>query len=450
MDFTELREMYKEFIYDSYYLHEDDNNLIITYNFLIPGLMNFHPKLKIPKKDIVNPNIDFEFRDNLIFHVGLIEMISYYKCCCPPKITIKAGSLDNNQIKFLKKILYYGLGEFFYKNNINTTEDDLVEIVTTGKKLKKVDSKYQGNGNLIPIGGGKDSCVTLEILKNLDSYPVVQNPKQVQLDCIKASKISEDKIITFERTIEKDKFQQLSKLGFLNGHTPFSALLAFELYLIAYLTNKKYIILSNENSANEGTIIGTKTNHQYSKTFEFENDFNNYVDNYLKTDIHYFSFLRPLSEYQIGMLFSKYQPYHKVFKSCNVGSKKEPWTWCCNCPKCLFVYIILSPYLYKDKLLDIFGEDMFDNKLLLPTLKELLGETGIKPFECVGEVSEVKYALSLLLSSHHLEKLPVLLEYFKNNYPLDLSLSLEKQYNNKNIVPEDFQKILRKELDKYV
>ena len=50
--------------------------------------------------------------------------------------------------------------------------------------------------------------------------------------------------------------------------------------------------------------------------------------------------LRPLKEIQIAMLFSKYTKYHKVFKSCNLGSKGSTWEWCCSCPKCLFVYII--------------------------------------------------------------------------------------------------------------
>lgn len=450
MNFTELRKKYKTFIYDSYYINENEDNLVITYNFLIPNLMDFHPKMVIPKKNISNKNINLEFRNNLIFHIGLIEMISYYKCCCPSKIIIKAGYLDEKQIKFFKKNLYYGLGEFFYVNNIKITLEKLVEVEVVGSKLSCEDNNYHGKGNLIPIGGGKDSCVTLEILKNYDSYPIVQNPKEVQFSCIEASNIDKSKVITFERFIEKDKFKELDRLGFLNGHTPFSALLAFELYLVAYLSNKKYIVLSNENSANEGTVIGTKTNHQYSKTYEFENDFNNYVSNYLKTDIHYFSFLRPLSEYQIGMLFSKYDAYHSVFKSCNVGSKSKPWTWCCSCPKCLFVYIILSPYLYKDKLIDIFGCDLFEKEELLPIFKELLGETGVKPFECVGEVSEVKYALSLLLTKYKDKSIPKLLKYFTDNYSIDLSLNLEKQYNNVNLVPNEFQEILKKEIDKYV
>ena len=104
--------------------------------------------------------------------------------------------------------------------------------------------------------------------------------------------------------------------------------------------------------------------------------------------------LRPLSELQIAKLFSRYEKYHKVFKSCNVGSKSSPWIWCCNCPKCLFVYSILSPFLYKDKLVEIFGQDMFENTLLLSTFIELCGYGEIKPFECVGTYSEVRYAVS--------------------------------------------------------
>lgn len=453
MSFDELRNKYSTFIYDSYDINIDNNNFIVTYNFEIPNLMKFNPKLIIPNNYITNKNIDLDFRDNLIFHIGLIEMISYYKCCCPSKIIIKCGYLDSEQIKFLKKIFYYGLGEFFYINNISIDEDSLFDIECLGNKYKNNDDKYIGSGNLIPVGGGKDSCVSLELLKNMDSYPIIQNPKSVQLDCVKVSGIDIEKLITFERVIEKDKFKLLNDRGFLNGHTPFSALLAFQLYLIAYLSNKKYIVLSNENSANEGTVLGTKTNHQYSKSFEFESDFVNYTNKYLNADIHYFSFLRPLSEYQIGILFSCYKQYHSIFRSCNVGSKNNPWIWCNHCAKCLFPYIILSPVLYKDKLVNIFGKDLYEDESLLDILKELLGETGIKPFECVGEVSEIKYALSKTISKLD-DNLPYLLRYFKDNYSNEieniLNMKIEYKYNYDNLLPSEFNKILREELDKYV
>ena len=65
-----------------------------------------------------------------------------------------------------------------------------------------------------------------------------------------------------------------SKFGFINLiPVSISAVIAFISYLCAYLSGKKNIILSNESSANEETVIGRGVNHQYSKTFEFENAF---------------------------------------------------------------------------------------------------------------------------------------------------------------------------------
>ena len=47
-----------------------------------------------------------------------------------------------------------------------------------------------------------------------------------------------------------------------------------------------------------------------------------------------------------------YEKYFDVFRSCNVGSKSIPWNWCCNCAKCLFVYIIISPFLSSSKMVE--------------------------------------------------------------------------------------------------
>ena len=172
---------------------------------------------------------------------------------------------------------------------------------------------------------------------------------------------------------------ELNKKGFLNGHTPFSAIVAFSALIDAYLFNKKYIALSNESSANESTVLGSDVNHQFSKGFEFEKAFREYNEKYFKTDIEYFSLLRVLSEFQIAALFSRYKKYHSIFRSCNAGSKTD--SWCADCHKCLFVYIILSPYLTTDELVAIFGENLFEKESLLETFKKLTGEAPDTPFE---------------------------------------------------------------------
>jgi len=448
MNYKDLREKYKNFIYRNYKVEEDENYLIITFNFEIEGLASFNPVTKINKKDILNNNINVEFRNNLIFHLGLIEMISYYKATISENIIIEAGYLDEEQIKYLKKLIFNGLGEFLYLNKINISIENLVNIKIEHEITYNRNIDYNGTGNLVLLGGGKDSNVTLEILKDEDNTILLQNPKKVHLDCAKEALYDDNDICIINRTIDKELIN-LNNLGYLNGHTPFSSLLAFESYLVGYLMNKEFIILSNEESANEGTVIGTNINHQYSKSFEAEKDFDNYAKKHFNINLNYFSLLRPLNEYQIALLFSQYKKYHYIFKSCNVGSKGNDWAWCNNCPKCLFVYTILSPFLNKKELVDIFNEALFEKETLLNIFKELIGVTGVKPFECVGSYKEVRYAISKTIINYNGE-LPYLLKYYNDNYELDLSYDFEHKYNEINNLNEHFNSLVRNELEKYV
>lgn len=441
--YNELRNKYDTFIYDSYEIEELENTTKITYNFIVPSLTQYKPTLEVKKFKIDS------FTKNLIFHIGLVELVSYWKATCSKNVIIKAGYINKEQIEFFKKLYFYGLGELFYTNGITPNYDDFINIKCELKEQNMEIPKYVGNGNLIPIGGGKDSNVTLEIMKSdfEDNLCFIINPKQVTLSCAQTAGYSNEKIVTVKRTIDKNLIE-LNKQGFINGHTPFSALVAFLSYFNAYITGKKYILLSNESSANESNVDGTKINHQYSKTYEFECDFNEYTKKYFKIDIKYFSLLRPLSEYQIAMLFSNYEKYHEIFKSCNVGSKKEPWHWCCSCPKCLFVYIILSPFLYKEKLIRIFGEDLFEKEDLLDIFIELTGYGKTKPFECVGTYEEVRYAITKTISK--LDKQPYLLKYYKEHFELEnLNKNLENKYNRENNLNPYFENLLKSELKKW-
>ena len=444
--FNKYRENYQEFIYRSYKYNIDDN-LNIEYDFEIPGLETFNPKIIIPKKYITN-NYNNEYLDYLIFNIGLIELISYVKCTCSKKIIIEASYINEEQIKFLSKLYYNGLGELLYTNGININQNDLFEIICTHKQFELPKINYEGKGNLICVGGGKDSCVSLELLKEQENNScLLINPKTPSLECSKIAGYKDDEIIKVQRILDR-KIIDLNNKGFLNGHTPFSSLVAFISYLVAYLSGKRNIILSNESSANESTVIGTNINHQYSKTYEFECDFREYASKYLKLDINYFSLLRGLSEFNISMLFSHYEKYHMAFKSCNLGSKEKEWIWCCNCSKCLFIYIILSPFLDKDRLMKIFGEDLYERKDLLNIFQEILGYSETKPFECVGTYEEARYAVSLVIESYKGE-LPYLLKYYKDNYPKELYKTEIQKYNNKNNLTEYYDKLVRRELKKF-
>jgi hypothetical protein len=208
------------------------------------------------------------------------------------------------------------------------------------------------------------------------------------------------------------------------------------------------IALSNESSANEATVIGTNVNHQYSKSFEFEKDFRNYTRNYISEDFNYFSFLRPLNELQIARAFSKHPQHFDSFKSCNLGSKTD--SWCGKCPKCLFTWIVLSPFIEQEKLMDIFGKNLFADVTLIETLEELIGKSEVKPFECVGTIEDVNTAL--ILTINQLEKnnrpLPYLLKHFKSlpqfhaNKNHDLK-TIIKQINEEHFLSEDLLTLVK-------
>lgn len=424
MSFDELRSKYPKFIYEDFKVEEIDKTLICTFYFNIPGLVTFNPVMKFP----IEKEYDKELVNYLVFHIGLVELISYFKCTCSPNVEIKAGYLDQEQINWFKKLYYYGLGEFMYVNNIDCPMDDLMNITCTSERKFTFNKDYNGNGNLIAIGGGKDSIVSLELLKGYNNLCHMINPKQVTIDICNTAGVN---YYGITRMIDKNLIE-LNNNGFLNGHTPFSSLVAFVSYLACYLNNKKYIVLSNEGSANEPTVLGTKINHQYSKTYEFEVDFDNYTNKYFGLGIKYFSLLRPLKEIQIAMLFSRYTKYHAIFKSCNVGSKTEPWKWCCNCPKCLFVFIILRVFLSKNEMINIFGSNVLDNKDLLNTFLELIGESDTKPFECIGEINEVRYAMNKIIENDD----SYLSNIYKEKYQKAENIDLTKFYYENNVIDE--------------
>ena len=318
-------------------------------------------------------------------------------------------SLELKQIEFWKKLYFNGLGEFFYTNGIITTEDAFMNIVCEDIDVLKPINFDVKEEFLVPIGGGKDSVVTLEMLKSAkcNVTPLIINPRKASLDCIQVGGFGNDDFFEIKRTI--DPLLLTLNEDHLNGHTPFSAMLAFVSLLAAALTGKKYIALSNEVSANEPTVTGHQINHQYSKSLEFENDFRRYAKAYITADIDYFSFLR-ISELKIAQLFSQLN-YRYAFRSCNAGSKQD--IWCGNCSKCLFVFIILSPFLDKEELKSVFGKNLFalsteernnDLNAASAQMKEyflqLIGQREQKPFECVGTIKEVNTAIALYVEKN--------------------------------------------------
>lgn len=482
--FLELRQKHPVFEYKAYHYTYEEGQLKAVFDFEIPGLAKFHPSWSFPVPEEMEKKLgavvsegkpgdrvaegkdgwsqECKAVDSLIFQLGMVELVSYWKTACPTTVRIHAGSLSQTQAAWWKKLYFHGLGEFFFVNGIETDESTFMELCVDGVEcppVKLCEEVYKGC--LVPIGGGKDSVVSLEVLSEFMKKKGETEGKPEEEVSITTFSVNRTEAVTkvielceeksqdvlVKRTLDKEMLR-LNQEGYLNGHTPFSAIVAFSSFLTAVLHGKRYITLSNENSANESTVRGSTVNHQYSKSYEFEQDFESYIKTVVSAPIRYFSLLRPLSEIQIAKVFSGCTRYHKVFRSCNAGSRKG--IWCGECPKCLFVYIILSPFLAEGKLVEIFGKNLLEKESLEKYFRELAGIDENKPFECVGTRSEVLAGLAAVMEKKetHGEPLPLLLErhagYVREHAP-KLSVLLSG-WCEEHSVPEMFLDTIREEL----
>ena len=420
--YNALRRQYPVFEYTAYHWQVEEAGLRLWFDFRM-GEVEFHPTALVKRRLFLTLGEGREAIDRLVFDIGMIELVSYWKCACPPTVQVLCGSLTDEQVAFWKKLYWNGLGEFYYTNQIHADFDDFISFPTTRKSInpREIDLWITPKAGeyLVPIGGGKDSVVTLELLRRAGKSirPLIMNPRGATVECARVAGFPIDEVLVIRRKIDPTLLD-LNAKGYLNGHTPFSAMLAFYTRLASALSGIPNVALSNENSANESTVAGSYVNHQYSKSLEFEDDFRFFNSEFgiRNSEYNYFSFLRPLSELQIAMLFSRFTQYHDVFRSCNVGSKED--IWCGHCAKCLFAYIILSPFIAPERLNRIFGKSMLDELSLRHEFEQLIGEAETKPFECVGTVSEVRQALSMTLRRWYPAERPVLLKDFEGSNDL--------------------------------
>ena len=425
--FDALRKEFSTFTFESQTVKRKKGSLSLAFDFNLDDRYHFRPTLEIPARPFFEwDGIPEEQLQALAFQIGMTELVSYWKIACPKKVVVKPFALMESQKAFWKKLYYNGLGEFLYLNGISVSEAELMQVESVGNQEFVKFELSLLEKTLVPIGGGKDSVVTLECLRNeMPVIPLIVNPRGATLNCVKTAGYKDNEFIVINRTLDPTMLK-LNAEGYLNGHTPFSALLAFISILVAFGSRSRYIALSNESSANESTVPGTNINHQYSKSVEFESDFRNYVAENLSEEVQYFSFLRPLNELQIAKLFSQCEAYHSVFRSCNVGSKTD--SWCGHCPKCLFTWIILSPFLSKEKLVAIFGKDLMADESLRPILEELNGTAAVKPFECVGTVEEVQACLEAVKGNRQIVD------------------GILRRFNTHHFLPEKFEQILKSRL----
>jgi hypothetical protein len=388
------------FIFEGYgYTYENTSEeLVVSLKYSLDGVENFEEKLTLKVEQKTWEKANKGALDKALDALFLAAGVSYYKAFCPPVIVQKVVPMNEEQAAFWTKLYERGLGEFFYQNQLDFR--GLIKFQPNDKEQSEAISIPLKNRALLPLGGGKDSIVSAEILKKNGLEFINFSLRDAEPIRATAEITGKPRIIV-GRQIAPRLISLNEEVAF-NGHVPITAYISFLLVVCAIVYDYKYLIFSLEKSANFGQLEfhGMEINHQYSKSEEFEGDFRNYIAQYVCPQIEYFSLLRGFFELKIVEYFSRLEnldKYLPAFTSCNANFKivkeKSPTRWCGHCPKCVFVFLCLAAFLPKDKLVETFGLNMFEQEDLTGLFEELLGEKNFKPFECVGTIEESRVAL---------------------------------------------------------
>ena len=339
-------------------------------------------------------NVNKELVDSIMKRVHLMLGISYFKMYFPKEILVSYG-INEQEAGFWNIVYQNGLGEYMVTNNLSY--NDFPKFLGSETIQAKPHSVTVTDRVLAGIGGGKDSIVAIELLKQAGfetaGYVVESGTSsQIVSEVINIAALD---TCTIDRVLDQKVF---STRDVYNGHIPISAVYALVGMLSCALYDYRYLALSNGQTSNFGSTVyeGRSVNHGWSKSQEFEERFTEFFRKHISPSFQYFSPVRPFYELRIVKEFSKLPQYFTSFSSCNrsfkIYKERSQSKWCYKCDKCVYMFIVLSAFLNEDDLIKIFGKNLYSEKNLLPTFKKVLGLDGDKPFDCVGEFGETGVA----------------------------------------------------------
>lgn len=257
-------------------------------------------------------------------------------------------------------------------------------------------------------GGGKDSLVVMKLLEQAGAQHATlayshsiygrAEPQHALigglLDALGAPHERRRRISIYDDFMDSPVLALAPELGvrsLLAAETPASMFAALP---IALAHGHRHLVLGHEHSANVGNLIwdltGEDVNHQWGKSLEAERLLDDYLSGTLISDARYFSLLQPAHDVLIFQLLAADPAGVERTHSCNVDKP-----WCERCAKCAYVWLGYMAHLPLDVVQPIFRTNLFDTEDNQLHFRQMLGLEAHTPFECIGQIDEVKLAFEL-------------------------------------------------------
>jgi hypothetical protein len=327
----------------------------------------------------------------------LIAGLSYYKAHAARTIDVGDLPLGDAGRALLQAAVIDGLGEFAYRNELDLRDVGIVG----GRPVQTTTCVLDPSTALVPFGGGIDSVVTVRALPAslASTLFVVSPPSGTFAPLEETASLMNLPIQRATRALDPQITQPSSQV--FNGHVPVTAMVTLLAAVSALATRRSGVVMSNEHSASVPNLsyLGRPINHQWSKSLEAERLVSAAIAERCGNDLQVASFLRDRSELWVAQQFVQHRDVLATFRSCNRAFRQQrderATSWCGECDKCLFINLVLAPFLPSSDLDDIFRATApIRRPAMAPALRTLVGlGAEKKPFECVGDPDECAVAL---------------------------------------------------------
>jgi len=376
---------------------ELDEHGRVALRYALDEKIEFVETFDLPVARTLSP-ADREAVGGLLSLLHWVAGVSYFKTAAPPAVRCDSGAPPPATAALLQALYSHGLGEFAYVNALPKLPRP--RFPAQGKpSLPDARDRPDARRALVPVGGGKDSAVAIETMRRSDRELTLFSVGDAPAISRTAAAAKLPRLIAYRQL--DPELGALNQAGALNGHVPITAIVSCVALLTAALNDIATVAMANERSASSGNLVwdGVEINHQFSKGIEAERLLQAAVAE-LAPGVEIFSILRPAPELAIARAFARMDHYHDAFTSCNAVFRLDPSlrasSWCCDCPKCRFVFLALAPFSEPEHLQQVFGRNLLEDDGQFDGFALLTATGGDKPFECVGEEQESLAAIRML------------------------------------------------------